>query len=103
MARLRRKGADPGDEKCRITFEARQGVPGFFDEGAKVRGHILPSILVVKGAYARLDNIDLLRGCEDRTASWQVRQGLDEELRAVAHFEGLVVFQQPVASMSGIT
>ena len=59
-----KRGADPGGEKCRITFEARQDVSGFLDEGAEVRGHILPSILVVKGQYARLDNIDAAGNCK---------------------------------------
>ena len=58
------RGADPAGEKCRITFEARQAVSGFFQghsgedvPGDRPRSHILPSILVVKGGYARLDNI----------------------------------------------
>ena len=40
-------------------MEFRQGVSGYFANGKEeVKGHILPSILVLKGAYAILTNID---------------------------------------------
>ena len=56
QGQTQKRGADPAADKCRITFEARQAVSGYFDSSDPV-GHILPSVLVVKGAYARLSNI----------------------------------------------
>ena len=53
------RGADSSGEKCRVTMEFRQGVSGYFANGKEeVKGHILPSILVLKGAYGVLSNID---------------------------------------------
>ena len=52
-----KRGPDRGGEKVRVTFEARQAVTGLFGTG-EVKGHILHSLLVVRGQYARLDNID---------------------------------------------
>ena len=51
QGQTQKRGADPAGDKCRITFEARQAVSGYFDSSDPV-GHILPSVLVVKGAYA---------------------------------------------------
>ena len=35
------RGTDGGGEKCRVTFQARQGVSGYFNDGpdANVQGH----------------------------------------------------------------
>ena len=47
-----------GGEKFRITFEARQAVESYFDIEVDPVDHVLPSCLILKGQYARLDNID---------------------------------------------
>ena len=62
QGQTQKRGSDPAGEKCRITFEARQAVRGYFNGDAETGGEeptslILPSILVVKGACARLSNI----------------------------------------------
>ena len=57
MSQLR--GGDASGEKCRVTMEFRQGVSGYFANGKEeVKGHILPSVLVLKGAYGILTNIN---------------------------------------------
>ena len=54
-----KRGADSAGDKCRVTFEARQGLSGLFTgDPKKIKGHILDSIVVLKGQYAQLDNID---------------------------------------------
>ena len=46
-------------EKCRITFEARQAISGYFSgDPTKIQGHILPSVIVLKGSWGNLQNID---------------------------------------------
>ena len=53
------RGGDASGEKCRVTMEFRQGVSGYFADGKEeVKGHILPSVLVLKVAYGLLANID---------------------------------------------
>ena len=43
------RGGDASGEKCRVTMEFRQGVSGYFANGKEeVKGHILPSVLVLK-------------------------------------------------------
>ena len=49
--------AKTGQEKFRITFEARQGVLNWFALEDPV-GVVFPSIIVVYGAHCRLDNLD---------------------------------------------
>ena len=59
MGMTQGRGADATGEKCRVTMEFRQGVSGYFSNGKEeVKGHILPSMLVLKGAYGLLSNID---------------------------------------------
>ena len=119
-----KRGSDPAGEKCRITFEARQAVVGYFNGDAENGGEepkslILPSILVVKGAYARLSNIDA-EGCFVKDESfWIGEQKIERlagqsarglmrsyvELRKLEPnlFSSLEVFQQPAAYMDEIT
>ena len=52
------RGGDASGEKCRVTFELRQGLSGYFGrDPTRLKSDILPSILVLKGAYAQLSNI----------------------------------------------
>ena len=44
-------------DKCRVCLEARQTVTDYFDPDQEPEGHIDPSLLVVHGAHARLENI----------------------------------------------
>jgi hypothetical protein len=119
-----KRGADPAGEKCRITFEARQAVTGYFNGdattgGADVKSLILPSILVLKGQYARLDNISD-DGCFVADDTFWVgdkkvehkggssSKGLMKsyvELRKKEPelFKDLVLMQQPAAYMDEIT
>ena len=54
-----RRGAERVGEKCRITFEARQMITGYFSGKAdEIKGHILPSAIIVKcSGWANLQNI----------------------------------------------
>ena len=46
------------EDKCRICLEARQVIYHWFDKGRDPVGDIMPSLLVVHGAHARISNID---------------------------------------------
>ena len=119
-----KRGSDPSGEKCRITFEARQAVTGYFNGdrekgGEDVKGIILPSILVVKGQYARLDNISD-DGCyKEDEIFWIGDEKVERKAGSSARglmksyvelrkkepelFKDLVIFQQPAAYMDEIT
>ena len=119
-----KRGADPSGDKCRITFEARQAISGWFGGdrstgGAEVKGHILPSIIVVKGQYARLDNISDAGTFIRDEIFWVGDKKFDRKAgtstkglmasyvelrkRRPELFKNLVVFQQPAAWMDEIT
>ena len=120
-----KRGADPSGDKCRITFEARQGVSGWFagslepGEGEEVRGHILPSILVVDGSHARLNNISgahtfikyevffigdqKIEHKAGASSRGLLRSYVELRKRRPEIFEGLVIMQQPAAYMDEIT
>ena len=54
-----RRGAERSGEKCRVTFEARQAISGLFSgDPEKIKGHILPSAIVLRGRWANLQNIE---------------------------------------------
>jgi hypothetical protein len=54
-----KRGATNVDQdKCRICLEARQVVRNYCKDGEDPIGEIIPSILTVGAAYARLSNID---------------------------------------------
>ena len=113
-----KRGADSAGEKCRVTFEARQAVSGYFgDDPSKITGHILDSILVLKGEYAMLDNIDdnhrfretvvFCVGKEKKVhpkgKKTILMHNLVELRKAKPEiFKGLVIFQQPAAWMDEI-
>lgn len=119
-----KRGSDPAGEKCRITFEARQAVVGYFNgdaenEGEEPKSLILPSILVVRGAYARLSNISD-EGCFVRdecfwigdhkverfagqSARGLMRSYVELRKKEPNLFLNLEVFQQPAAYMDEIT
>ena len=52
------RGLDAGKEKTRVTVENRMGIRYYFDEEKDPEGVVLPSILLIVGAHARLSNID---------------------------------------------
>ena len=46
-----RRGAERVGEKCRITFEARQAISGYFGgDPSKIQGHILLSAIILKSS-----------------------------------------------------
>ena len=113
------RGGDPSGEKCRVTMEFRQGVSGYFADGKEeVQGHILPSILVLKGAYGMLSNIDddhyfketmvfIVGGIKithkAEKSAGKLMHGLVELRKKEPElFEGLVILQQPSAWMDEI-
>jgi len=120
-----KRGADPSGDKCRVTSEARQGVTGWFGgsvepgEAEEVRGHILDSILVVKGSYARLNNIsDDHKFIEEEifyvgdekivhragaNTRGLLRSYVELRKKRPEIFKGLVIMQQPAAYMDEIT
>jgi len=119
-----KRGSDPAGEKCRITFEARQAVKGYFNGdsetgGEDVQSVILPSILVVKGAYARLSNIagdhtfishevfwvgdQKIERFPGQSTKGLMRSYVELRKREPELFRDLVVFQQPAAYMDEIT
>ena len=55
---LRRCSGDAADEKCRITYEARQLILNYLKPGTTPAGVVAAGALVVKGIHARLHNID---------------------------------------------
>ena len=53
-----KRGATNVDQdKCRICLEARQVVLSYFDHNQDPVGLVIPSILTIQGAYARISNI----------------------------------------------
>ncbi|CAE7422092.1 unnamed protein product [Symbiodinium natans] len=55
--RQKRSFADPDAHRYRLTYEARQGLYNLCSDAPLV-GKVLPGLLVVHGAHARLNNID---------------------------------------------
>ena len=53
-----KRGLDAGGDKLRVTFENRNAVYFYLDEEKAPKGVLLPSLLLVHGAHARLSNID---------------------------------------------
>ena len=52
-----KRGLNAGKEKLRVTFENRNAIFNYFDEDQEPVGVVLPSILLLIGAHARLSNI----------------------------------------------
>ena len=118
QGQTQKRGADPAGDKCRITFEARQAVSGYFDSSDPV-GHILPSVLVVKGAYARLANItddhkfirddvfwvgdEKIEHKAGQSSRGLMKSYVDLRKAKPELFDGLVLLQQPAAYMDEIT
>ena len=113
------RGADSSGEKCRVTMEFRQGVSGYFsNQQGEVAGHILPSVLVLKGAYGILSNIDdehyfketmvFIVGGKQITHEMGKTSGplmyslVELRKKEPQLFEGLIVCQQPSAWMDEI-
>jgi hypothetical protein len=115
----KRGPAKSGDDKFRITFEARQGVLNWFDSSQDPTGIIFPSILIVHGIHCRLENIDDERCwkedeqftiCGEKIVRrkggevpgalmkswWQCRKAHPEL------FEKILVWQQPAANMDEV-
>ena len=115
----KRGPAKSGDDKFRITFEARQGVLNWFDSSQDPTGIIFPSILIVHGIHCRLENIDDDRCwkedeefiiCGEKVVRrkggkvpgalmkgwWQCRKAHPEL------FEKILVWQQPAANMDEV-
>jgi len=101
-------------------LEARQGIADYFatDPTVKPTSHVLPSILVLKGQYAQLDNIDdnhkfvqdltfwigdvkkvQKQGASAGKLMWSLVELRKEKPEA---FKGLVVYQQPAAFVDEI-
>ena len=113
-----KRGGDAAGEKCRVTLEARQAVSGYFSgDPTKIKGHILPSVLVLKGKYASLDNIDDNHRFKQTVEFYigekkithkkgqktRLMEGIVELRKRMPEiFEGLVVFGQPAAWMDEI-
>ena len=57
QTQLRGKATD-GDDKLRVTFRNRLGIFKFFQEDEVPVGAVLPTVMIVHGSHARLDNID---------------------------------------------
>ena len=53
-----KRGGEGGHDKMRITLECRQGVRNYFDPDKDPEGYLLPTIVIMKGKWARLENID---------------------------------------------
>ncbi len=62
--------AKSGEEKYRITLQARQAVLHYFDEAREPEGVILPSIIIVPGVHCRLENIDEDRCWKEDEEFW---------------------------------
>jgi len=50
--------ATDGDDKVRVTFRNRLAIFKYYQEGEEPVGAVLPTIIIVHGAHARLSNID---------------------------------------------
>ena len=118
QGQTQKRGADPAGDKCRLTFEARQAVSGYFDSSDPV-GHILPSVLVVEGAYARVANItddhkfirddvfwvgdEKIEHKAGQSSRGLMKSYVDLRKAKPELFDGLVLLQQPAAYMDEIT
>ena len=112
-----KRGVQTGDSRYRITFEARQSISGYFADGDPV-GRNLPSLVVLPGVHARLDNIDdegKWKKTEKFTINGQliVHQAGTSARGALASYvklrkerpellEGLVIMQQPSATFDEV-
>ncbi len=115
-----KRGADSTGEKCRITFGARQAVTCFFRGDEETGGEPVGSrILIVEGAYARLDNIaddgtfikdevfwvgdDKIHHQAGPSAKDLMKIYVELGIEEPELFKDLAVFQQPAAYMDEIT
>ena len=104
-------------DKCRVCLEARQVITDYFNPDEDPKGFILPSLLVVHGAHARLSNISpehkwikdekfRVGGVEVHHKAGHGTVCLKEyvELRKLYPeiFEDLIVMSQPVACVDEI-
>ena len=113
-----KRGSDASGDRCRITFEARQAVKGFFGKDPnQIRGMVLDSVVVLKGGYAQLSNIDddhrFKEDVEFYVGEKKIHHKKGKKTQLMYNlvelrkekpeiFKGLVIFQQPSAWMDEI-
>ena len=108
-----KRGAEGGNEKIRITLEMRQGVRNYFDPDRDPEGYMLPTVVVFKGTWSRLDNIDDNHKWIRDETFWvgekKIQRKAGDGAKNTMHelvemrkkrpelFEDLVIMQQPAA------